>query len=90
MQTAKRMIEVDEDTAAGLERLAAEEGVSLPEFLADVARSEPWTSASPDEIAEHDRAWERIERGEPTVAHDDVVRWLETWGTPAFEPWKER
>jgi hypothetical protein len=27
---------------------------------------------------------------EATVAHEDVARWLETWGTPAFKPWHDR
>jgi hypothetical protein len=90
MRTAKRMIEVDEETAAGLERRAAEEGLSVPELLADVARSEPWPEASPEEIAELDAAWERIEKGEPTVTNADVVRWLRTWGTCAFKPWNDR
>jgi hypothetical protein len=30
------------------------------------------------------------EAGQPTVPHAEVVRWLETWGTPAFKPWHER
>lgn len=90
MATAKRTIEVDEQTAAGLERRAAEEGVSVPELLAGVARSQPWLEGSPEELAELDAAWHRIEDGEPTVPHSDVVRWLETWGTPAFKPWQDR
>jgi predicted transcriptional regulator len=43
-----------------------------------------------DEIAELDRRWAAIEAGEATVPHDEVVRWLQTWGTPAFRPWRER
>jgi hypothetical protein len=38
-----------------------------------------------EQIAELDRRWAKVVAGEPTVANDDVVRWLETWGTPAFE-----
>jgi predicted transcriptional regulator len=40
-----------------------------------------------DELAELERRWAAIEAGEATVPHDEVVRWLETWGTPAFRPW---
>jgi hypothetical protein len=45
---------------------------------------------SPEEINELDRQWAAIKAGEPTVAHDDVVRWLDTWGTPNFRPWQGR
>ena len=55
---------------------------------------EPQTSApmtlDPDELAELDRRWAAIEAGEPTVPHDEVVRWLETWGTPTFTSWSKR
>jgi hypothetical protein len=43
---------------------------------------------SPEEINELDRQWAAIKAGEPTVAHDDVVRWLDIWGTPGFRPGK--
>ena len=43
-----------------------------------------------DELAELERRWAAIEEGEATVPHDKVVRWLETWGTPAFRPWRDR
>jgi hypothetical protein len=39
-------------------------------------------------LDELDRQWAAIKAGEPTVAHDDVVRWLDTWGTPGFRPWQ--
>jgi predicted transcriptional regulator len=45
---------------------------------------------SASEIADLDRQWAAIKAGEPTVAHDDVVRWLDTWGTPRFRPWKSQ
>ena len=31
-----------------------------------------------------------IKAGEPTVPHEEVVRWLDTWGTPAYRPWADR
>ena len=44
--------------------------------------------ASAEEIAELDRQWAEIESGAmPTVPHEKVARWLETWGTPEFKPW---
>ena len=44
---------------------------------------------SSEELAELDRRWAAIEAGEPTIPNDQVVGWLETWGTPAFRPWNE-
>jgi predicted transcriptional regulator len=44
----------------------------------------------PDELAELDRRWAAIEAGEATVPHEEVVRWLETWGSPTFTPWRKR
>ena len=40
------------------------------------------------EIAELDRRWQKIEAGVPTIPHERVVRWLRTWGTPGFRPWR--
>jgi len=46
--------------------------------------------ASPEEIAELDRQWADIESGAvPTVPHEKVARWLQTWGTADFKPWSE-
>jgi predicted transcriptional regulator len=44
----------------------------------------------PEELAELERRWAAIEAGEATVPHDEVVLWLETWGTPAFRPWLDQ
>jgi predicted transcriptional regulator len=43
---------------------------------------------SSEDIGELDRQWAVIKAGEPTVPHEDVARWLQTWGTPAFKPWQ--
>lgn len=53
---------------------------------------DPSTSAADDldQVAELDRRWAAIEAGEATIPHEEVVRWLETWGTPAFRPWRDR
>jgi predicted transcriptional regulator len=40
------------------------------------------------DIAELDRQWAEIEAGAPTVPHEKVARWLETWGTKDFRPWR--
>jgi hypothetical protein len=42
-----------------------------------------------DTVAELDRRWAAVQVGQPTVPHDKVVRWLGTWGTPAYKSWRE-
>jgi predicted transcriptional regulator len=84
-------IEVDEDTAATLTRHAASQGLSVAELVADmtVLQFTPMILPAKD-IAELDGQWAAIKAGEPTTAHEDVARWLQSWGTPAFRPWRER
>jgi hypothetical protein len=88
MTKAKRTIEIDEDTATGLERRAAERGLSVSQLVAEfVSLENQPVAVSSDEVRELDRRWAEVRDGQPTVANSDVVRWLETWGTPAFKPW---
>jgi predicted transcriptional regulator len=88
---SKRTIEVDDATAAALESRAAEAGLSVAELLAEMVTAEGGPSTLSDaEMSELDRQWDAIKAGEPTVAHDEVVRWLDTWGTPRFSPWKNQ
>jgi predicted transcriptional regulator len=37
---------------------------------------------------ELDRRWKAFEAQQSVAASDDVVRWLQTWGTPAFRSWR--
>ena len=86
-----KTIEVDERTAEVLEAQAAARGVTIGQVVADlVAFIDAQVPADAGELAELDRQWAGIEAGEPTVPHEEVARWLETWGTPAFKPWQER
>jgi len=88
MTATKRTIEVDNATAAALETRAAEAGVSVSDLLAElVARQREPAEVSANELAELDRQWAAIKSGEPTVPHEEVVRWLDTWGTPGFKAW---
>jgi predicted transcriptional regulator len=82
-------IEVDEQTADMLQARAAELGVTVSELVAELATldSDPVVVDS-NEIAELDRRWQKIETGTPTIPHERVVRWLRTWGTPGFRPWR--
>jgi predicted transcriptional regulator len=82
-------IQVDQATAQRLEARARELGLSVPELIAKIASLQP-VEVSDDEIAELDRQVAAIDAGEPTVPHEDVERWLKTWGTPDFKPWRDR
>jgi predicted transcriptional regulator len=90
--TAKtRTIEVDEATACTLESLAAERGLSVAELVAGmVALESAPITLSPEDLDELDRPWAAIKSGEPTTPHEDVAKWLQTWGTPEFKPWRSR
>jgi predicted transcriptional regulator len=57
---------------------------------APTSRKSASVRLSPEEIDELDRQWTAIKAGELTMAHDDVVRWLDTWGAPNFSPWQNR
>jgi predicted transcriptional regulator len=86
MNVKFRTIEVDDATAAALETRAAEVGLSVAELLAEIVGA---GAKLPDaELVALDRQWAAIKAGEPTTPHKDVVRWLDTWGTPRFAGWK--
>jgi hypothetical protein len=86
-----RKIEVDVETAELLEARAAARGMSVSDLVAQLAALESGPpAADAEQIVELDRRWKAIEEGEETVPHDEIVRWLETWGTPAFRPWRDR
>jgi predicted transcriptional regulator len=86
-----RSIEVDDDTATALTQRAAERGVSVPELVAELVTLEAGpVVAEAGEIAELDRRWKAFEAQGSVAANDDVVRWLQTWGTPAFRGWRKR
>jgi predicted transcriptional regulator len=90
MPAKTRMIEIDEATAAALQVRAAERGLSVSQLVTELARSETASLLQDaEETAELDRRWAAAETGS-TVPHSDVVRWLETWGTPDFRPWRGR
>jgi predicted transcriptional regulator len=87
MGTRARTIEVDPETADVLEAQAAERGVSVAQLVAQlVAFVDAQPPIDPGEITALEEQWAAIEAGQPTVTHEKVARWLETWGTPAFKP----
>ncbi|MBV8699979.1 hypothetical protein [Bradyrhizobium sp.] len=84
-------IEIDDVTANALRQRADERGVSVPELLAELLVLEAGSvRADSDEIAELDRRWKAFEAQKSVASNDEVVRWLETWGTPAFRNWRDR
>ena len=84
-------IEIDDSTASVLERRAAERGVTVPELVAELATiAVSPAAADVDQIAELDRRWEAFEAQDKVASNDEVVRWLQTWGTPAFRSWRNR
>jgi predicted transcriptional regulator len=90
MNSKTDTIEIDTATAELLKARAAERGMSVAEFLLEVVTASGPAEADAADIAELDRRWARVKSGAATVPHDDVVRWLDTWGTSAFRPWRER
>jgi predicted transcriptional regulator len=91
MSTKTHTIEVDEATATALKERAEERGLTVPDLLAEFASEvRVPLEITHDEIAELDRRWLAVQGGDGTVPHDKVVRWLETWGTPAFRAWRDQ
>jgi predicted transcriptional regulator len=89
--TKTKTIEVDEATAMALEERAGARGISVPDLLAEyLGEDRQPVDVDRDQIAELDRRWANIEAGQPTVSHEKVVRWLETWGTTAYRPWRDQ
>jgi predicted transcriptional regulator len=86
-----RTIEIDAATADTLKAQADARGVSVARLVAELVNHENVPLAvDSDEIAELDRRWAKVEAGGTAVSHDEVVRWLDTWGTPAYRPWQDR
>ena len=83
MAAKTESIEVDSETASALKTRAAERGVSVSQLVSELV---PLAIDDPA-IAELDRRWADIEAGRATVPHDEVERWMKTWGTPEFRPW---
>lgn len=81
-------IEIDDSTATALKRRAAEQGLTVPELVAELATLAVGpVEADVDEVLELDRRWQAFEAQDSVASNDDVVRWLQTWGTPAFRSW---
>jgi predicted transcriptional regulator len=85
-----RTIEVDAATADELESRAASRGVSVREMVAELVALDDADADAAITVAELERQWADIEAGARTVPHEKVARWLETWGTADFKPWRSQ
>ena len=95
MNVKLRAIEIDAETADLLEARAKARGMSVAEFLADIACNEealpadlaqmrvngegPW---SPQALEEDARRLAEFERTRMGVPWHDIKAWMESWGTP--------
>ena len=84
-------IEIDDNTATALKQRAQERGVTVPELVAElVTLAASPVDADADEVAELDRRWIAFEAQGSVATNEDVVRWLQTWGTSTFRNWHKR
>jgi hypothetical protein len=99
MKSTLRTIEVDERTAEVLQARAMARGMSVPEFLADIAANAevlpadlallrtkgegPWSRGALSEDALRLAEFERVREGVPW---NEVEAWMRSWGTPAELP----
>ncbi len=91
MSAKTTTLELDEATATALQERASARGISVPELVAEyVDEDRAAVEADQDQIDELDRRWSAAQSDKPTVPNDRVVRWLETWGTPGFKPWRDQ
>lgn len=96
---AKVKIEIDAQTADLLKARAAARGMSIGDFLADLAGGEnllppaleamriagdgPW---SPETLAEDARRLAEFHSTREALPWDDVKAWMLSWGTPGELP----
>ena len=94
MSRETRTIEIDVKTAELLERRAAEEGVSVAQFLADAVADGEWPVDleamcatgigpwSPEALAEDEREIAEFDRTGIGVPWEEIYAWLKSRGTP--------
>ena len=83
-------VTIDTDTAARIENRAGEIGVTPAQFVAELVRSEEGGDHVDSSVVEDlETRWAEVEAGGETIPHEDVRRWLKTWGTSDFKPWSK-
>jgi predicted transcriptional regulator len=74
-----------------LKQRAEQRGVRVAALVAELAALEASPAeADRDDLAELDRRWQAFQAQSSVTSNEDVARWLETWGTPAFRSWRRR
>jgi predicted transcriptional regulator len=81
-----QLMEVDEETATALSSKRSRAALRWLNLVAELVP----VVVDADTVAELDRRWDAISTGAETVPHEDVKHWLQTWGTPAFKPWRDQ
>lgn len=86
--TKQLTVTLDSDTAARLEKRADEVGMTPAQLVAALVRDDDGPDhVDASDIADLEARWAEVEAGGETVPHQEVRRWLETWGTADFKPW---
>lgn len=83
-------IDLPAPLADRLKAAAAETGESVEALVGRAV--EAWLGDDAEDaaaLAELERRWAAVEAG-GAVSNEAVVRWLDTWGTPAFRPWRDQ
>jgi predicted transcriptional regulator len=70
-------IRLDDEKAAALKQMAADENLTPEEIIASAL--DAWIELSDDDLAAVREGLADSEAGR-TVPHDEVERWLQTWG----------
>jgi predicted transcriptional regulator len=86
MAVVKRTLELDQETNALLEKLAAASGRASSDIVAEAIAS---YAAEDAETAEDDRRWAEYLRTGEAYEQAEVEAWLRTAGTPAYRPFDE-
>jgi predicted transcriptional regulator len=84
-------IDLPASLADRVKAAAAESGESVEALVGRAL--EAWLGDETEDtrsLAELERRWAAVQAGEKTVPNDAVVRWLETWGSPSFRPWRDQ
>ena len=87
MSTVRRTFDLDPDTDARLNALAAEKGQDAAAVVADaVVLLDSVINVEGPNIEEDLRRLREFERTGEAVPGDEVKAWIESWGTPSELP----
>jgi predicted transcriptional regulator len=83
MSTVRRTFDLDADTNARLDALAAEKGLDAAAVVADaVGLLDSVVDVEGPDVAEDLRRLAEFERTGEAVPWEDVKTWVESWGSP--------